>query len=296
MSDTTPLVSAELLAARLADEPDPSPGHQAARPVLLDVRWMLTGSDRDGYRRAHLPGAVFVDLDRELAAPPGAGGRHPLPAPADLQRVWRAAGISDGSTVVAYDGGNGLAAARAWWLLRWSGLRTVSVLDGGLPAWTADPFRPLADGDQAAPLPGTFTVVPGGMPVVGLDDAASLAGAADGVLVDARAAERFRGEVEPVDPVAGHIPGSVNLPVTGLLGRDGRYLPAAEIAEAFASVGIAGSEGAAADPPTAAASCGSGVTACQLILAGELAGLQLALYPGSYSQWCALGRPVAVGG
>jgi thiosulfate/3-mercaptopyruvate sulfurtransferase len=134
------------------------------------------------------------------------------------------------------------------------------------------------------------------MPVVEVDAAASLAGSADGVLVDARAADRFRGEVEPVDPVAGHIPGSVNLPVTGLVGPDGRYRHVPEIAEAFASVGIADAAAAVADPHTAAASCGSGVTACQLILAGELAGLQLALYPGSYSQWCALGRPVAVGG
>ncbi|MGS0687088.1 sulfurtransferase [Nakamurella sp. GG22] len=296
MSDTNPLISADELAARLAGGRDPAPDGPARRPLLLDVRWTLAGSDRDAYRRAHLPGAVFVDLDRELAGPPGAGGRHPLPEPADLQRVWRAAGISDGSTVVAYDGGNGLAAARAWWLLRWSGLRTVSVLDGGLPAWTADPARPVEVGDGRAPAPGSITVAPGGMPVVEVDDAADLATSGDGVLVDARAAERFRGEVEPVDPVAGHIPGSVNLPVTGLLGPDGRYRPAPEIAQEFAAIGITGSETSTAGPHRAAASCGSGVTACQLILAGELAGLHLALYPGSYSQWCALGRPVATGG
>ena len=302
LSDTNPLMSADELAARLARVPGGPPvDGRGEPPVLLDVRWTLAGSDREAYRRAHLPGAVFVDLDRELAGPPGAGGRHPLPDPADLQRVWRAAGIKDGSAVVAYDGGNGLAAARAWWLLRWSGLKSVQVLDGGFPTWSAEPSRPVEDGDGHSPPPGSITVVPGGMPVVEVDDAATLATSGDGVLVDARAAERFRGEVEPVDPVAGHIPGSVNLPVTGLLGPDGRYRPADEIADAFASVGIAGSEhGAAqpptAEPPTAAASCGSGVTACQLILAGELAGVQLALYPGSYSQWCALGRPVATGG
>jgi thiosulfate/3-mercaptopyruvate sulfurtransferase len=154
----------------------------------------------------------------------------------------------------------------------------------------------LEDGDGHSPAPGSITVVPGGMPVVEVDDAAQLAASGDGVLVDARAAERFRGEVEPVDPVAGHIPGSVNLPVTGLLGPDGKYRAAHEIAAAFASIGIAGSGTIAAGPPGAAASCGSGVTACQLILAGEIAGVRLALYPGSYSQWCALGRPVATGG
>ncbi len=297
MSDTNPLITPDELAALLPGvSVRPLVDGGGRPPVLLDVRWTLAGSDRDGYHRAHLPGAVFVDLDRELAGPAGAGGRHPLPEPADLERVWRAAGISDDSAVVAYDGGNGLAAARAWWLLRWSGLRSVSVLDGGLPAWIADPTRPTEDGDGRAPTVGSITVVPGGMPVVEVDDAADLAASGDGVLVDARAAERFRGEVEPVDPVAGHIPGSVNLPVLGLLGANGRYLAAAEIAEAFAAVGVTGSGTTTAGPPGAAASCGSGVTACQLILAGELAGLHLALYPGSYSQWCALGRPVATGG
>ena len=259
----------------------------AAVPVVLDVRWTLAGSDRNAYLHSHLPGAVFVDLDRDLAGPPGLGGRHPLPDPLELQEVWRAAGIDDDSTVVVYDGGGGLAAARAWWLLRWSGLPDVRVLDGGFAVWVADPSRPVRSGEVSAE-PGSVTVRPGAMPVVDADEAEALAAGESGVLVDARAAARFRGEIEPLDPVAGHIPGAVNLPIGELLEPDGTFRGRAELAAAFAAVGISG-----AGP--VAASCGSGVTACQLILAGELAGLDLALYPGSYSQWCALGRPVATG-
>lgn len=281
---TPPLIAAAGLAAALEGGPG-----AARRPVLLDVRWTLAGSDRAGYLDAHIPGAVFVDLDRELAGPPGDGGRHPLPDPADLQTVWRAAGIADDSTVVAYDGGSGLASARAWWLLHWSGLRDVLVLDGGFAAWTNADARPTASGSKMAKSPGSVTVAPGGMPVVNVDEAAQLAASPSSVLVDVRAGARFRGELEPLDPVAGHIPGSVNLPIGDLLAPDGTFLSPAELSASFAAVGVA------AGPARAAASCGSGVTACQLILAGAIAGLELALYPGSYSQWCALGRPVAVG-
>ncbi len=300
-----PLLDAATLADLLTTPAGSGP------PVLLDVRWSLAGPDRAGFERAHLPGAVFVDLDRDLAGRPGAGGRHPLPEAAALQQVCRAAGIDDGSHVVVYDGGNGLGAARAWWLLRWSGLESVQVLDGGLPAWTADPVRPVERGATAPGRSGTVTVTVGAMPVVDADQAAALAGAPGGVLLDARAAERFRGEVDPVDPVPGHIPGSVNLPIDRLVTAAGTYRPADELAAALHAAGAAGAADTpdvppvdAAPPdtgpreratPAAAASCGSGVTACQLVLAGELAGVRLALYPGSYSQWCALGRPVAVG-
>lgn len=279
---TTPLIDAAALAELLI------PCSAVRRPVLLDVRWTLAGSDRDGYLAGHLPGAMFIDLDRELAGPAGLGGRHPLPAAADLQRSFRTAGIHDDSSVVVYDGGLGLAAARAWWLLRWSGLVDVRVLDGGLPAWAADPSRPVS---VAVPVvrPGSLTVRPGGMAVVDAEGAATIA-SGEGLLVDARSGARFRGEIEPLDPVAGHIPGSVNLPIGDLLSAAGTFRPAAEVATAFDAVGLTGDIG------IAAASCGSGVTACQLILAGELAGRRLALYPGSYSQWCALGRPVATGG
>jgi thiosulfate/3-mercaptopyruvate sulfurtransferase len=279
---TTPLIDATALADLLTS------GSAVKRPVLLDVRWTLAGSDRDGYLAGHLPGAVFIDLDRELAGPAGPGGRHPLPAAADLQRTFRTAGIDDDSPVVVYDGGPGLAAARAWWLLRWSGLADVRVLDGGLAAWTADPGRHVVTASEPAVRPGSLTVRPGGMAVVDAEGAATIADGA-GLLVDARAGARFRGEIEPLDPIAGHIPGSVNLPMGDLLTAAGTFRSAAEIATAFDAVGLTDDGG------IAAASCGSGVTACQLILAGELAGRRLALYPGSYSQWCALGRPVATG-
>lgn len=254
-------------------------------PVVLDVRWSLVGSDPDGYRAGHVPGALFVDLDRDLAAPigDGSGGRHPLPDPAELQAVWRRVGIRATDGVVVYDADNASAAARAWWLLRWSGLPNVRVLDGGMAAWRAAGLWVKA-GNGSPLVPGTVRVRPGGMPVVDADAAA--ASAAEGALVDARAAARFRGEVEPVDPVAGHIPGAVNLPFTSLLTDDGRFRPAVEIRAAFAAVGITSG---------AVASCGSGVTACHLVLAAAIADIELALYPGSWSQWCAVGRPVATG-
>ena len=258
--------------------------------MLLDVRWTLAGSDRDGYLAAHIPGAVFVDLDRSWPAPPGPGGRHPLPDPADLQAAWRAAGIDDDSSVVVYDGGSGLASARAWWLLRWSGLRDVRVLDGGFaglaggrPAGRRLPARSSPDGRERSPsgrAPCRSSTV---------DRAAELA-------VVRRADRRPRGGPVPrrdraARPGGRAHPRPVNLPIADLLTAAGTFRPAAELAAAFAGSVCAGG------PRTAqvAASCGSGITACQLILAGEVAGLELALYPGSYSQWCALDRPVAVG-
>jgi len=284
-SNPDPLIPADQLADLMRDgtgRGDPA--------VVLDVRWTVAGSDPDSYLTAHIPGARFVDLDRDLAGPAGLGGRHPLPDPVDLQAALRAGGIDDDSNVVVYDGGSGLASARAWWLLRWSGLRDVRVLDGGLAAWLAVDDRPTAAGPEpTTPEPGTVTVRPGAMPVVEVDRAAELA--ASGALIDARAAARYRGEIEPLDPVAGHIPGSVNLPIGDLLTAGGTFRSPAELRAAFAGLGFA-----ATDAQSVAASCGSGITACQLILAAEIAGLELALYPGSYSQWCALGRPVAAGG
>lgn len=290
MSDN-PLISASELSDLL-----PGRVGSAAPPVLLDIRWTLAGSDHAGYLDAHLPGARFVDLDRELAGPPGEGGRHPLPDPADLQEVWRAAGIDTATVVVVYDGGIGMAAARAWWLLRWSGISQVQVLDGGLPAWTDGAGRPTVAGSELPIEPGSVIVRPGSMPVVDVDEAAELAASAAGLLVDARAAARYRGEVEPIDPVPGHIPGSVNLPIAELLTADGAFRDPEELSRAFGALGLgAAGQGADGSSVRAAASCGSGVTACQLILAGRIAGVELALYPGSYSQWCAAARPVAVG-
>lgn len=290
-SPAPPLIGADELAAELARS---RPG--AAPPIVLDVRWSLAGSDQPGFLAAHLPGARFLDLDRDLAGAPGLGGRHPLPEPARLQSALRALGLTDESSVVVYDGGSGLSAARAWWVMRWAGLTRVRVLDGGLPAWLTDPARPTESGPSAPPAPGTVTVRPGGMPTVTVADVERAAGgvidpataAGHPVVLDVRAAARYRGEVEPLDPVAGHIPGAVNLPIAELMRPDGTYRPAAEIAAAWAAAGVA-------DGAAVIASCGSGVTACQLVLAADLVGRRAALYPGSYSQWCALGRPVATG-
>ncbi|SDP14988.1 thiosulfate/3-mercaptopyruvate sulfurtransferase [Nakamurella panacisegetis] len=259
-----------------------------APPVLLDVRWVAGVVDREGYLAGHVPGAVFVDLDADLAGPPGVGGRHPLPRPADLQKVWRAAGIVDDSSVVVYDPKDSSVAARAWWLLRWSGLSSVRVLDGGLAAWVAG-GHPVETGPGASPRPGSITVIAGSMPTIDADRAREMT-LSGGTLLDARAAARYRGEIEPLDPIAGHIPGAVNLPLTELLKPDGTFREPAGIEAVFERT--IGPD----DDGEVAASCGSGVTGCHLILAGAMIGRPLALYPGSYSEWLALGRPVAVGG
>lgn len=284
-SPLPPLISAEELADELA-----ALLAGGSPPIVLDVRWTPAGSDLPGFLAGHVPGARFLDLDRDLAGEPGLGGRHPLPDPADLQAALRRSGLADDSSVVVYDGGPGLSAARAWWLLRWSGVTGVRVLDGGLPGWVADPARPTESGPSAPRAAGTVTVRPGALPVVDVDavDGAvdwSVDGS-DGRLIDVRAAARYRGEVEPLDPVGGHIPGAKNLPIAELMLADGTYRPAGEIAAVLDGVGItAGVQ--------VIASCGSGVTACQLVLAADLVGIRVSLYPGSYSQWCALGRPVA---
>jgi thiosulfate/3-mercaptopyruvate sulfurtransferase len=264
-------------------------------PVLLDVRWRLGGPPgRPEYERGHLPGAVYVDLDTELAAPHetvGPDGRHPPPAPADLQRTLRAAGVRADRPVVVYDAADGSVAARAWWLLRWAGHRDVAVLDGGFAAWSARDL-PVSTGEPD-PAEGDFEVRPGAMPTLDADTAAGLA--RDGMLLDARAAERYAGESEPVDRRAGHIPGARNAPFAGHTGEDGGWLPADQLAGRFRELGV--------DPAApVGAYCGSGVTACSVVLALEHAGLTdqdnpAALYPGSWSGWSAQpDRPAATGG
>lgn len=255
--------------------------------VVLDVRWSLAGPPGHGeYVRGHVPGAVYVDLDTELATHGvPTDGRHPLPGVADLQESARRWGVRATSTVVAYDGGGNLAAARAWWLLRWAGVGDVRLLDGALPAWVAAGGELTTD--VVVPERGDVTLRPGALPVLDVDDAAAFP--ATGVLLDARAPERFRGETEPIDPRAGHIPGAANAPTTGNLDPDGRFLPAAELRARFADVGVTG------DAPVAAY-CGSGVTAAHEIAALAIAGYDAALYPGSWSQWSNLDRPVATGG
>ncbi|MCW6010748.1 sulfurtransferase [Micromonospora sp. CPCC 205371] len=260
------LVDVPALAAEIADR---------RAPTVLDLRWHLSGPvGRDEYAKGHLPGAVFVDLDKELCGPPGPG-RHPLPDPDRLQRVLRAAGVREGHPVVVYDAGDGLAAARAWWTLRWAGHDDVRVLDGGYAAWVAAD-QPVTT-EVPVPPPGDFTVRPGGMPV--LDASAAAALAAEGVLIDVRAAPRYRGEVEPIDPVAGHIPGAVNLPATEHVGPDGRFRAADALRSRFAEAGLA-------DGVPVGAYCGSGVTAAHTVLALHLAGrTDAALYVGSWSDW-----------
>jgi thiosulfate/3-mercaptopyruvate sulfurtransferase len=272
------LISADELAELL--------GSDAGRPSILDIRWSLGGPPgRDEYEKGHIPGAVFVDLDAELAGPPGRRGRHPLPEPDRFAAAMRAAAVDAGRPVVVYDANNSMAAARAWWLLRYFGHPDVRVLDGGLAAWVAGGHRVTSE--APAPELGDFVARPGWMPVLDAADAAELA--RGGALLDARAAERFSGEQEPIDPVAGHIPGARSMPTTGNVGSAGKFLDPAALQERFARAGVG--EGVAVG-----AYCGSGVTAAHEVLALELAGFPAALYVGSWSEWITdPSRPVAKG-
>lgn len=279
----SPLIDPSVLMAALrSDRP----------PVVLDVRWTLAGADAAAFEQGRVPGAIFVDLDRDLAAPPGIGGRHPLPDTGTFAVYLAGLGIAPDTPVVVTGQRDVSIAARAWWQLRWRGVAEVHVLDGGFAAWQAAGL-PVESGDLEHSNRGRMVdaaaydavAVGAATPVVDADGAAELGAGARSVLLDARASERYRGEVEPLDPVAGHIPGAVNLPLVEIHAADGRLLPAGELRERFAAAGVR------AGTPVAA-SCGSGVTACALILAGAVAGLELALYPGSYSGWCALDRPV----
>ncbi|GAA4478395.1 hypothetical protein GCM10023094_21980 [Rhodococcus olei] len=277
--ELSPLVAVEELATRLG----------SARPtVLLDVRWALGDPHgHDHFLRGHLPGARFVDLDTELAAPPTPElGRHPLPAAADLQASARRWGIDDGDVVVVYDATGNTAAARAWWLLRWAGIADVRMLDGGLQAWTAAGY-PLEEGPGVPVAAGTVVLGSGHLPTVTIDEVADLA--RDGIVLDARAAERYRGEVEPVDPRAGHIPGARSAPTTENLDGAGRFADAATLRRRFAELGADGSV-------PVAAYCGSGVNATHEVAALAIAGIEAALFPGSWSQWSGdPARPAATG-
>ena len=255
----------ELAAMIISDQP----------PILADVRWRLGGPPgRQEYEAGHLPGAQYVDLETELAAPPGAGGRHPLPDPAVFEQAMRRIGVRADSLVVAYDAATSQAAARLWWLLTDAGHRRVRVLNGGLAAWR-NAGLVIESGTPQAVGPGDFLARPGQRAQwSGEEIAGSLDRSAAPLLVDVRAAERYAGSHEPIDPVAGHIPGAVNLPTTDNVDPDGRFLPAELLAERFAGVG-----------PDAVFYCGSGVTAVHGLLALEVAGGSAALYPGSWSEW-----------
>jgi thiosulfate/3-mercaptopyruvate sulfurtransferase len=257
-------------------------------PVVLDVRWALGREDggRALYDRGHVPGAVFVDLERELSAPPSReAGRHPLPPVEELEAAARRWGVRARSTVVAYDDLGNMSAARAWWLLRWGGLERVLLLDGGLQAWVSAGL-PL-ETEPVRPAPGDVALTPGGLPVLDAEGAARVA--AEGLLIDARAAERYRGDVEPVDPVAGHVPGAVSAPAAELVDADGRFAAPAELERRFRALGADGRR-------PVGVYCGSGVNAAHEVAALALAGFDAALYAGSWSQWCGdPSRPVATG-
>lgn len=272
-----PLISVNELRTRL---------EAGERIRLLDVRYRLEQNDgRPDHLAGHLPGAVYVDMDTELAAhgdPPQ--GRHPVPSRQVLQDAARRWGLDAGDPVVIYDDYRSVSAARAWWLLSHSGVGDVRVLDGGLSAWTAAGL-PLEAGD-VVPARGSIELEQLSGGIATIDDAESWP--TRGVLLDGRAPERYRGETEPYDPIAGHIPGAVNLPV-------GAYLNGADFAEpeaireAFASAGVT-------DASPVAAYCGSGLTAAHLALAGAVVGIDVAVFPGSWSQWSNTpGRPVATG-
>jgi thiosulfate/3-mercaptopyruvate sulfurtransferase len=269
------IASSELLALLRADRP----------LSLLDVRWELGAGSR---REAFL--ARFVDLETDLAGRPagaGAGGRHPLPDPARFGAAMRRHGVRSDRPVVVYDDWGGLPASRAWWQLRDAGHPDVRVLDGGLTAWTAA-GGPLSHGVEPDPDPGDFVPHPGGLPQLDAAAAAALAGG-PGTLLDVRAAERFRGEQEPVDPVAGHIPGARNLPDVAFRREDGLLRSPQEIRALAAAAGVEG-----AGP--VGVYCGSGITAAHAVLALLSAGMPAALYPGSWSDWISdPRRPVAVG-
>jgi thiosulfate/3-mercaptopyruvate sulfurtransferase len=284
---TTSTIGGPLIGARELQRVLSTPDSYHGAPTVLDVRWRLGGPPaRPDYLAGHLPGAVFLELDRDVCGPPaGPGGRHPLPDPARLRDALRAAGVRADRPVVVYDDGDGLPAARTWWTLRWAGLTQVAVLDGGFAAWREAGGE--LDTEVPAPEPGDVVVRPGRLPVLDAAGAAELAGT--GVLLDVRAPERYRGETEPVDPVAGHIPGAVNAPKTATTHADGTLLPPAELREFFAARGVRG------DQPVGAY-CGSGVTAAHTALALTVAGFRPALYVGSWSDWISdPDRPVATG-
>lgn len=256
-------------------------------PVLLDVRWRIDRPDgHDDYLAGHLPGAVYVSLDDELAehgAP--TDGRHPLPSAERLAAASQRWGMTPDSAVVVYDDALSWAASRAWWMLRAAGLGNVRVLDGGLSAWQAAglPLEMTVPRRSAEGISGTL----GAMPSLSIDEAA--AWATDGQLLDARAPERYRGEVEPLDPKAGHIPGALNSPVSRVFDERGQFLSAQELQAQFADLGFDSTQ-------PVGVYCGSGVSATPLVLALTLAGYQPALYPGSWSQWSNQpDRPVATG-
>lgn len=260
---------------------------------IVDCRFSLSDPAQGErlYATSHLPGATYAHLERDLSGPivPGKTGRHPLPKLEGFAEFLGRSGIDNGSDVVVYDDAGGAMAARLWWLLRYVGHERVALLDGGFPAWVAASYPVTSD--VGTPPKARFEVRVHRELIVHADEVEALRTRSDHRLFDARAPERYRGDVEPIDPVAGHIPGARSLPFAGNL-RDGRFLPPEELCQRF----LAALEGVPVE--RAVVYCGSGVTACHHVLAAEHAGLPgLRLYPGSWSEWIASGqRPVERGG
>lgn len=274
------LISATDLSSRLG----------APDCVVVDCRFVLPRPEAGeaAWRAGHIPGAFYAHLDRDLASPrTAASGRHPLPRPDGLVRLFSGWGVGPATTVVAYDDAGGAIAARLWWLLRWMGHARAALLDGGLPAWQAAGL-PLST-EMPVPKPADFRGSPGHMPIVEVGDVERGLRDPRFLLLDARARNRYHGKDETIDPVAGHVPGAASRPFQENLRDDGRFRSAGELRQAFDAV-LAGRRG-----EDVTAMCGSGVTACHDIFALELAGIRGArLYPGSWSEWIrSPDRPVA---
>ena len=287
----TTLISVEQLAAAAASIDHPE--HGPRDWLLVDCRFDLgkPAAGSEAYAAGHIPGAIYAHLDRDLSGPITAtSGRHPLPSAEAFSATVAAWGVTEQTQVIAYDADTGVYAARLWWLLRWAGHRRVAVLDGGLRAWRAQSL-PITDQPSSPRTASEFRAVPDDTLWLDTAAVAKRAGAADWCLLDARAPERFSGAVEPIDPVAGHVPGARNLPFVSSLDSNGRFLPAAEL-----SAHIAARQAGVVDANTIAM-CGSGVTACHVLLAMEIAGKRGArLYAGSWSEWIRdRARPIATG-
>ncbi|WP_022871262.1 sulfurtransferase [Yaniella halotolerans] len=286
-------VRTRMLSDQLPDQPEgfvsATPAPEPGKLVIWDVRWSATDStqNHEAYRQGHIPGAVYVSMTSHLAGHGSpALGRHPLPEPRDFTASVRMLGINDGDTVVIYDAVGSAAAARAWWLLRYAGMTNVYVLDGGLDAWRAADL-PLQAG-EVLPRIGSVYLSWGKMPVVDTAEVPEFL-RAGGLLFDARAPERYSGESEPIDSVAGHIPSAISAPGSDVTDADGKFRSAAQLREHFAQLGATQTTGVAAY-------CGSGVTAAKTVLALALAGVEGVLYPGSWSAWSSSrDRPVATG-
>lgn len=253
-------------------------------PAILDVRWQLNEPDgRPAYLREHIPGAVYVSLDDDLADHTRTGrGRHPLPSGGAVQAAARCWGLKEGRPVVVYDDWNRAGSARAWWVLTAAGISDVRILDGGLAAWKAaggaleEGSVSREPGDVKAPFDNLYS---GALPTLTPQEVLDVP-----VLIDARAPERFRGDAEPVDAVAGHVPGARNLPSTSLLAEDGTFLTDIELAHRFRVKGIGYADSIDEDSRPGVY-CGSGVTAAVVVAALAAAGHEAALFPGSWSQW-----------